>query len=129
MDKGVHDILIVDALGTTAKWKNLFVGKQYLDVVHKSAFVRELRRRVWSEIEAIFHLGACSATTEQTATIFLKTITVATAADLAEYAEARNIRFIYLAAPPLMARAKPDTATAAQRISSRSICMATETNV
>ena len=71
-DKGVHDILIVDALGTTAKWKNL-VGKQYLDVVHKSAFHRELLEGEYrAEIEAIFHLGACSATTEQNADYLLE---------------------------------------------------------
>ncbi len=93
-DKGVHDILIVDALGTTAKWKNL-VGKQYLDVVHKSAFHRELLEGEYgAEIEAIFHLGACSATTEQNADYLLEN-NYRYSRDLAEYAEARNIRFIY----------------------------------
>ncbi len=93
-DKGVHDILIVDALGTTAKWKNL-VGKKYLDVVHKTAFRKELVEGEYgAEIEAIFHLGACSATTEQNADYLLEN-NYRYSCDLAEYAEARNIRFIY----------------------------------
>ncbi len=93
-DKGVHDILIVDALGTTAKWKNL-VGKKYLDVVHKNAFHKELLEGEYgAEIEAIFHLGACSATTEKNADYLLEN-NYRYSRDLAEYAEARNIRFIY----------------------------------
>lgn len=93
-DKGVHDILIVDALGTSAKWKNL-VGKSYLDVVHKVAFHEELLAGEYgAEIEAIFHLGACSSTTEQNADYLLEN-NYRYSRDLAEYAEARNIRFIY----------------------------------
>ncbi|MCU0427279.1 MAG: ADP-glyceromanno-heptose 6-epimerase [Candidatus Kapabacteria bacterium] len=93
-DKGVHDILIVDALGTGAKWKNL-VGKSYLDVVHKTSFREELLAGEYgAEIEAIFHLGACSSTTEQNADYLLEN-NYRYSRDLAEYAEARNIRFIY----------------------------------
>lgn len=93
-DKGVHDILIVDALGTGTKWKNL-IGKSYLDVVHKIAFHKELLAGEYgAEIEAIFHLGACSSTTEQNADYLLEN-NYRYSRDLAEYAEARNIRFIY----------------------------------
>lgn len=93
-DKGIQDVLIVDALGTTAKWKNL-VGKKYLDVVHKTAFRQELVNGEYgAEIEAIFHLGACSATTEKNADYLLEN-NYRYSRDIAEYAEARNIRFIY----------------------------------
>lgn len=64
---GQNDILVVDQLGTGAKWKNL-VGKHYADFLTKDDF-RDLfnSNADFGEISTVFHLGACSTTTEKDA--------------------------------------------------------------
>jgi ADP-L-glycero-D-manno-heptose 6-epimerase len=92
--KGIDDILIVDTLGTGVKWRNL-VGKRYTDLVHKTDFLDNLVDGEYgAEIEAIFHLGACTSLVERDADYLLENNYRYSAA-LAEYAEARNIRFLY----------------------------------
>ena len=62
--KGHTDIVVVDRMGTGSKWKNL-VKRQISDIVHKDEFFDWLEALPGSRrIEAIFHMGACSATTE-----------------------------------------------------------------
>lgn len=61
---GVSDILVVDNLASTDKWKNL-VGLQYEDYLHRDEFHKYLLRDDDPfETEAVVHMGACSATTE-----------------------------------------------------------------
>ncbi|MFI5262994.1 MAG: ADP-glyceromanno-heptose 6-epimerase [Candidatus Kapaibacterium sp.] len=63
-DSGHSDILVVDALDSTEKWKNL-AGKKFEDYCHKDDFLEFLEDTVEKEdVEAIFHLGACTSTTE-----------------------------------------------------------------
>lgn len=65
-EKGYENILISDCLGTDEKWRNL-VGLRYADYIDAA----DLKERVTAdpkhlgEIESVFHLGACSATTEK----------------------------------------------------------------
>jgi ADP-L-glycero-D-manno-heptose 6-epimerase len=93
-ERGIADILIVDRLGSANKWKNL-VGKTFLEIVPKEVFREKLLDGDYrAEIQAIFHLGACSATTETDADYLLHN-NFEYSRDLARYAEARNIRFIY----------------------------------
>jgi ADP-L-glycero-D-manno-heptose 6-epimerase len=93
-ERGEHNILIVDRLGTGAKWKNL-VGKKFVSIEQKDAFRSKLLAGGYkAEIETIFHLGACSSTTETDADYLLDN-NYQYSKDLALYAEARNIRFIY----------------------------------
>jgi ADP-L-glycero-D-manno-heptose 6-epimerase len=62
--RGYTDIVIVDNLGTSEKWKNL-VALRYQDYIHKTQFIEQLEEGVFgNDIETIFHLGACSSTTE-----------------------------------------------------------------
>lgn len=66
-ERGYEDILIVDHLGTTEKWKNL-VALRYADYMEKERFISELEEgRFGDRIETILHLGACSSTTERDA--------------------------------------------------------------
>ncbi len=44
--RGVDDILIVDNLASTDKWKNL-VHLRYTDYIHRDAFIAGLRRDEW----------------------------------------------------------------------------------
>jgi ADP-L-glycero-D-manno-heptose 6-epimerase len=64
---GLSDILVVDHLGTGSKWKNL-VGKHYSDFLSKDDF-RDLFNSgaELGEVSTVFHLGACSSTTEKDA--------------------------------------------------------------
>lgn len=66
-DAGEGRILIVDRLGTADKWKNL-VGLNFLDFEHKDDFEAKLDRGLFDrDVRAVFHMGACSSTTERDA--------------------------------------------------------------
>lgn len=61
---GIDDILIVDNLGESDKWKNL-VNLRYEDYIHKNQFYKLiLEGEDPFETEAVIHMGACSSTTE-----------------------------------------------------------------
>ncbi len=91
-DQGFTNIVVVDNLASTEKWKNL-VGKSLSDVLHKSTLFEWLIGKE-SEIEAIIHLGACSSTVELDANYLLENNYRYTRR-LAEYALKHGIRFIY----------------------------------
>ena len=61
---GRSDILIVDHLGSSEKWKNL-VPLAFADYLDKKEFIDRLERGDFGDtIDVLFHLGACSSTTE-----------------------------------------------------------------
>ncbi len=62
-EKGNDNIIIVDNLGTSEKWKNL-VGLNFNDYIDKNDFIKRIAENEFFNIDAIFHLGACSSTTE-----------------------------------------------------------------
>jgi ADP-L-glycero-D-manno-heptose 6-epimerase len=69
---GRGDLLLVDNLRTSAKWKNL-VPLSYLDYMEKDDFLAALEGgSLPYEVEAILHMGACSATTEADVTYLAK---------------------------------------------------------
>lgn len=61
-DKGIEDILIVDNIAGTEKWRNL-VNKKYREYIHKDVFLERLGS--YKGITHILHMGACSSTTEK----------------------------------------------------------------
>ena len=62
--QGFRDIVVVDNLASTNKWRNL-VGLAYHRYIQKDKFLDLLNTRYMEgRIEAVVHLGACSATTE-----------------------------------------------------------------
>jgi len=89
--RGQSDILIVDDLGRSDKWKNLrnLAFEDYLD---KSQLFAVLERG--PAIEAIVHMGACSRTTESDAHYLMEN-NYHYSLNLARYAVERGIRFIY----------------------------------
>jgi ADP-L-glycero-D-manno-heptose 6-epimerase len=92
--EGIDDILIVDRLGKTDKWKNL-VNLRFVNYMHKDDFLELIYNdTVNFEVEAIIHMGACSSTTERNADYLWKNNNVYTGY-LAEWAIERSIRFIY----------------------------------
>jgi len=92
--EGIDDIIIVDRLGTSDKWRNL-VNLHYVDYLHSDDFLQRIcKDDLPFEVSAVVHMGACSSTTERNAEYlwknnFLYTRTVA------EWSVRRGIRFIY----------------------------------
>lgn len=63
-DAGETDILIVDRLGTSEKWRNL-IDLDFHDYEHKDQFMAKAEKGLFNHsVKAIVHLGACSSTTE-----------------------------------------------------------------
>lgn len=69
--RGVENILIVDTLGRGEKWRNL-IDLRYEDIVPKQRFIEYVSDKGLPDAEAVFHLGACSATTETDADYLLE---------------------------------------------------------
>lgn len=91
---GIDNILIVDHLGTSDKWKNLR-ALSYYDYMEKDVFRNCItNKKLESGIDAIIHLGACSSTTERDAT-YLQDNNLNYSKELAKFAISREIRFIY----------------------------------
>jgi len=92
-DRGEADILIVDELGESEKWKNL-VGLAYEDYIDKGDLFDYMEELELSKVKAIYHLGACSATTETDADYLAYNNYHYTRA-LCETCQDEGIRFIY----------------------------------
>ena len=91
---GIDDILAVDHLGTSEKWKNLR-ALAYADYMGKDVFMdRLLANELPDDTEVILHMGACSSTTEKDATYLVGNNFNYTRC-LAAYAVEKNIRFLY----------------------------------
>lgn len=90
---GIDDILIVDNLSTTEKWKNL-VNLRFRDYIHKDLFLEKLERGEFPQVECAVHMGACSSTTEKDAD-YLMTNNFHFSRRLALYCHQCSARFIY----------------------------------
>lgn len=92
-EHGETDVLVVDDMGTSDKWKNL-VGKQFTDYVHKDAFIEMLLNERLPKIDAIIHMGANSSTTERDVEHLMENNYRYTRI-LAEWSVRKKARFIY----------------------------------
>ena len=69
---GMDDILVVDNLASTEKWKNLS-HLRYSNYMHRDRFLEQLRSGQKLEgVEAVIHMGACSSTTERNADFLME---------------------------------------------------------
>ncbi len=91
-NKGIDDILVVDNLGNSLKWKNL-VNRRYRDYIHKSVFLESIEKHRFDQSDTIIHLGACSSTTESDADYLMEN-NFHYAVTLATHALAKGVRFI-----------------------------------
>ena len=92
--EGIDDIVIVDALAESEKWKNL-IGLRYSDYLHKNDFIRKVSSGTLNFLpQAVVHMGACSQTTMNDADYLMENNYRYTQA-LAHWAVTRGIRFIY----------------------------------
>jgi len=93
--EGIDDAIVVDRLGTSEKWRHL-VPLRFSDYCEADAFYDRLARQpeAFGRISAVYHLGACSATTERDAAYLIRN-NVGSSQELARWALARGARFVY----------------------------------
>jgi ADP-L-glycero-D-manno-heptose 6-epimerase len=91
--QGYDDLILVDVLGRGEKWRNL-LGLRYEDILNPQQFLEGLERGKITGLDAIFHLGACSSTTERDADYLLQNNYHYTRR-LCEWSLAHGARFIY----------------------------------
>jgi ADP-L-glycero-D-manno-heptose 6-epimerase len=89
--RGLTNILVCDLLRSDEKWKNL-VALRFADYIEADKLEETLDR--FDEIKTIFHLGACSATTEKDASYLIRNNYEWTKT-LAHFSLARGVRFVY----------------------------------
>ena len=92
-NRGRTDILIVDNLGNSEKYKNL-IGLHFVDYVHKEAFFSDLKSHCSGDVEAIFHEGACSDTMEYNVN-YMMSNNYETSKALLHFCTSHMIPFIY----------------------------------
>ncbi len=90
---GHTDLVIVDKLEDSTKWKNLR-GIKYLDYIHADELFNGDYDDLIAETDLIFHMGACSSTTEKNMDFLMKNNVSYTQA-LFRFAATKNIPFIY----------------------------------
>lgn len=91
-DQGIQNIIVIDELGKSEKWRNL-VGKRFIDFIPRDELFNWLQGRE-TEIGSFIHLGACTSTVETDASYLLEN-NYRFSQRLAEYALKNNQRFIY----------------------------------
>jgi len=91
---GEKEILVVDQAGTDKDWGNL-QGKVYFDFLDKTIFLNHLKSgQISHQVKAIFHIGACSSTTELRED-YLRVNNFDYSRTLAEWALKYDIPFFY----------------------------------
>lgn len=88
---GYDDILIVDRMDETDKWKNL-VPLTFEELIEADEFLLELE--LYEDADVLIHMGACSSTTEQDSKFMLKN-NYRYSIDLVNFAIDNEMRFIY----------------------------------
>jgi len=93
--RGIDDIVIADILGSDEKWRNL-VPLRFAEYVEGPALRSKLGQSpgALGKFSAVFHLGACSSTTERNAS-YLADNNTAFTRELASWALSTGARFIY----------------------------------
>lgn len=91
-DRGLYNLILVDDIKKTEKWKNL-LHKKYTDFISRHQLMKWLEGRE-NEISAFIHLGACSDTLENDGDYLMENNYRYTV-KLAEYALTHGLRFIY----------------------------------
>ena len=91
--RGAERILIVDDLGSDERWKNLR-GLKFEEIYSVAKFREAVQADKLPPTQAVYHLGACSATTETNAGYLLDNNTHYTR-ELCEWCLAKGARFVY----------------------------------
>lgn len=92
-EAGRTDLILVDRMGMDEKWKNL-KGTTYHQFLHADQIFDETFEYILDDVEMIFHLGACSSTTEKDMD-YLMFNNVQYSQSLYLFATEKKIPFIY----------------------------------
>jgi ADP-L-glycero-D-manno-heptose 6-epimerase len=92
---GIDDAIVVDRLGTSEKWRHL-VPLRFAEYLEAEEFYARIAAQpdAFGPIGAVYHLGACSSTTERDAT-YLVANNYRLSQEIARWALAQNARFVY----------------------------------
>lgn len=104
--RGRTNILIVDSMKNSAKYRNL-VGLKYRDLISRFEFYDRLEMGEWDDVpvEAILHQGACTDTMEYDGERMMNDNYHSSKA-LLEFALAREIKFIYASSAAVYGHAR-----------------------
>lgn len=93
--EGIDDVIAVDRLGTSEKWRHL-VPLRFAEYYDAEAFFDRIARDpdAFGEIGTVFHLGACSSTTERDASYLIEN-NLRRSQEIARWAFGRGARFLY----------------------------------
>ena len=93
--EGLDDVVVVDRLGTTEKWRHL-VPLRFADYLDAEEFYARIASDpgAFGTVGTVFHLGACSSTTERDAS-YLISNNVRRSQEIARWAFERGARFVY----------------------------------
>jgi ADP-L-glycero-D-manno-heptose 6-epimerase len=92
--RGLSDILVIDRLDESEKWKHL-VPLQFADYIDADDFeARATDGESFGNVGTVLHLGACSATTERDADFLIRNNYEYTK-HLAAWSIERDVRFVY----------------------------------
>lgn len=92
-EEGIDDIIVVDELDSSEKWRNL-VGKKFRDYMQKDDFLSLALAHKLPRPKAVIHMGACSSTTFTDSGYFLKN-NYEYSKTLAEWALGQKAFFLY----------------------------------
>ncbi|MBL7072984.1 MAG: ADP-glyceromanno-heptose 6-epimerase [Candidatus Omnitrophica bacterium] len=70
-DEGISDIIVVDHLDETEKWRNL-TGKKFRDYVQKDEFLSKIKTSKFPKPDHVVHMGAASSTTLTDSDYYMK---------------------------------------------------------
>lgn len=88
--RGVHDLLLTDYVDTQERSK-LLEGAKFTELIHPDEL---LTSAVWNKIQLVFHMGACSSTTE-TNWDYLKKVNLDYSVQIYKLCAERGIPFLY----------------------------------
>ena len=91
---GRTDVLVVDEKGDVSPKSSNWNPAKVLGYMDKSVFISEVRQGKYPDVEAVFHMGACSATTEMNRE-YLRENNFLYTKTLCEWALEKGARFIY----------------------------------
>ncbi len=91
--KGYDNIIVVDDLQSDIRWSNL-MGKSFVRYYQKHSFLDELNSGNLNEISFIYHMGACSSTSETNLDYLIKN-NYEYSIELFQYAAKKHIPICY----------------------------------
>ncbi len=91
--EGITDVLVVDELGSSEKWRNL-TGKKFYDYVEKDDFLNMIALDALPVPHQVVHMGACSDTTCTDARYFIKN-NFEYSKELFLWSQKKNASFLY----------------------------------